>query len=370
MSLNELVSPINPLDIIVQSVDAVSVSAVTVDSTSIEADEINAVTIDATTITADTLIIEDTFVAEMNTARLSFIDTLSPDFKRFIYPGTSVMGAADTLTPNPNKTDLVAAYPSSVSMIPASTQYGTNYKRILIASTTGSGTDTLIYTVPTGKKAIFRSLLTTNNNINASTYTCRFSKDAGATKLLIITTSSTAQFANATLITETQPFVFSAGDLIYVSAAAATVGCTYQGAILEFSSSIRLQPIFPTAIASGNNTIYTCPAGYRAQMCCPTVNGLTACGSTSSQFRVYHLTGTIVYTLTIGITSLDPVSGPAIANYLIGTASASANTVTTLTANVLPYLNPGDTLILNAASTDLVSYVYGAIAEFPIETFT
>lgn len=219
--------------------------------------------------------------------------------------------------------------------------------------TFGTG-DNDVYTVPAGRKAIVVGIAFWNISGTSPNVVGKM-KVSGTYYRATATTAITS--GTATTIRGIIPL--EAGDAFNLNFSAG-ITCNVILSIIEFDavSPVTIARLLGTLI-NGDNTLYTCPAGYTA---CPlTLLDISKSGSTG--------VGTYVYenesggTLTL-VTNIVASGGSASANNKIGSNSASNNAVTSPS---IPFsLEAGDFISINSGSNNANQAAFAIFFESPL----
>lgn len=118
----------------------------------------------------------------------------------------------------------------------------------------------LLYTVPSGKKALV-SLVAHNTAVAAVATTATASFDSGGTYKIL--TSAASVGANATSVINYGNFIYAAGEVVGIRTATNN-GLNVFGSVFLFDSTASIRTAKLTALTDGNNTVYTVPAGKTA----------------------------------------------------------------------------------------------------------
>ncbi len=135
----------------------------------------------------------------------------------------------------------------------------TNPLFVSVNSLNLGATVTPLYTVPTGRKAIVAGYFFNNQNAGANIGYITVTRGVTTVRVSVQTSYATVQgghnnFSNC-------PFIFQAGDVIGVSASATDLNIHMT--IMTFDATSPYKSTLTTALAAGDNTLYTCPAGKR-----------------------------------------------------------------------------------------------------------
>lgn len=195
-----------------------------------------------------------------------------------------------------------------------------------------------IYTCPAGKRAAIYNYSGQNNNGTSQTIQVKI-KVSGTYYPLIINSTMTA---NASGIAQPNCIILEAGESISATTNAANI--TYVGCAMEYDASCAMYTSKVLNLTSGNNTIYTCPAGKKAVLL---DNKLTTYGisSTPASVKLYNGSGgAVVHQVYL----VNSGGSPATTNQFFsntGTASAAL-----LTVSLPAGLQAGDFVSVNSAS--------------------
>jgi hypothetical protein len=129
----------------------------------------------------------------------------------------------------------------------------------LVGSSTG-GTVTPIYTCPAGRRGLVMSVAFLNN-VGGTSSTFAISVTAGATTFQISASGSAS--AGTIQLSSTQNYILEAGEVLGASNATTTTYTCY-GSVLEFDNTGPARSAKLTTLATGLNTVYTCPASKTA----------------------------------------------------------------------------------------------------------
>lgn len=120
-----------------------------------------------------------------------------------------------------------------------------------------------IYTAPTGKRAIVYPAYGANCSATpaGATYQPKIKVSGTYYNIGASTTNAMLQL----ILASSNPIILEPGESCAVNmAAGSTTANTYGFPVLEFDSNIPLKTAKLLTLASGNNTIYTCPANTKA----------------------------------------------------------------------------------------------------------
>lgn len=203
----------------------------------------------------------------------------------------------------------------------------------------GTG-DNDVYTCPTGRKAIVTSMEFWNTS-GTSPNVIGKAKISGTYYRKTATTAITS--GTSTVIRGIIPL--AAGDKLNLNFSTG-IACNVAVAILEFdaNSPVVFARIAGTMI-NGDNTLYTCPAGYTAKPLA--LLDFSAAGSTGVGSFVFANDSGGSLTL---VTNIVPSGGSVSSSNKFGSSSASNNAVTSPSLSFS--LEAGDFISINTASND------------------
>lgn len=125
--------------------------------------------------------------------------------------------------------------------------------------------------------------------------------------------------------------------------------------IIEFSDSSALKGAWVFGPTTGNNTLYTCPAGKTAY----SVSFATAFAARS--VVTYGSGGTPPGTGTISLVK----SGGSPSLTIQSVAIANANTISNALNGILGCITVGDSFVVNAVTGDPAQIIFGMFIEMP-----
>lgn len=120
-----------------------------------------------------------------------------------------------------------------------------------------------IYTAPANKRAIIFPAYGANCSATPATITYQPKLKVSGTYYNIGASNSSSM--NQLILSTSYPIILEPGESVSVNmAAGSSTANTYGFPILEFDSNIPLKTAKLLTLASGNNTLYTCPANTKA----------------------------------------------------------------------------------------------------------
>lgn len=245
-------------------------------------------------------------------------------------------------------TDIRTVYPNGAPF------WNVKHKNIFSANVSFSTGENDLYTVPAGRKAIVVSVNIWNISGTSPNVISKIKNGSNYFRA-----SATTASTSGTAVTLRSIIPLDAGEsfsLNFSTGIAANVAIS----IIEFdaNSPVAFAKILGTLI-NGDNTLYTCPAGYTATPL--TLLDISKAGSTG--------VGTVNFgnesggSLTL-ITNLVPSGGTAGSTNKMSSGSASNNAVTS--ANMPCSLEAGDFLSVNTGSNSASQCVWGIFFESPL----
>lgn len=204
-------------------------------------------------------------------------------------------------------------------------------------STLASG-DNYVFTAPAGMRA-YAQVSLYNPTGGSITFNVRISKDGGVTSWRdgsnVVMNTLTATWCSSSLIME-------AGDKLNINCTA--LGLVSMGMAQEFLSTAQIKQVVFTAFVSGDNVVYTCPAGKHAVIPMSETRG-TFSDTNGQAFLSNETGGTVTFHL-----SVKPSGGAS--TQVSNAGSVLTNVDAAVTANQFSTtFNPGDSLILNTNSS-------------------
>lgn len=213
--------------------------------------------------------------------------------------------------------------------------------------------DTDLYTVPTGKRAILTSYVYSNFvNIGTVTWFLQV-KHSGTYYRLSTSDSRTASSASNSAIGH---FIFEAGESISVNVATSN-GLNFFAEVLEFDDSNALTRAAIFGLATGDQTLYTCPTGKRAH-----VPASSPWPNNNSPVGALGLVADAGGSRTMIIQHVPNGGSPATSNQV---TSASVTASTRSNATVPVTLDAGDFININVNTGNAAQLAYTPIIERP-----
>lgn len=207
-----------------------------------------------------------------------------------------------------------------------------------------SSGDNSLYTVPSGKLAIFRPFYfnTTVGTINV--FPTISPSGSGITYRAGATLGLTASGVNGSDgSTQTQAnIVASAGDVIGVNCASTGINCYGTVLLADISNTSTYKQVFLNTFSVGDNTVYTVPMGKIAYI---GYGSFSALGTFGTQLFYSNESGAGV---TVSI-NFVPSSG-IVANTNRMFAPASVASASTFTPSAVKKLSAGDVVSINTSS--------------------
>lgn len=249
-------------------------------------------------------------------------------------------------------TDLFG-YPSQGVLLP-------NAKGKHVYSTNLTTGDTDVYTVPTGKRFLLTGVWVYNSSGGNITWYPEAKVSATYYRLASNSTTATVAITN---LGNMGGYVLDAGESLSFNTATNN-GLDVHVHGIEFDSTGFLKGLRSLGPATGDNTMYTCPAGYYACILGP-AGGLPIIMSQSFNATAYECIadagGTRVFKL-----QLVPTGQAANAKHQIATVTAGASTRGTLNISQQFYMEVGDFLNLNLDTGNAGESFWGTILEIPL----
>lgn len=218
-----------------------------------------------------------------------------------------------------------------------------------------------VYTVGVGKKAIVCGFLFNNQNALTNNSFLEVKRAGVYYRVSVFRAVGTLQGINDT--PGNVPFVFEAGDVITVSAS--QVNLNAKLSLLIFDDTSPLKSAVNASMATGNNTIYTCPANRRFRMAGFNggvqwlVNSILFWPNDSGFLRTFNL-----YLVPNG----DTVRVQNKWTNTAGTITNLQNTVANngqIQAALVIELEPGDSIVLNVdASNPITGAAFACMTGF------
>lgn len=217
-------------------------------------------------------------------------------------------------------------------------------------------------TVPTGKKWLVTGLWTSNANGSIIVFTLKFKRN-GTYYQAFQPTNSSANTVGGT--TQPQFPVLVAGDILAATTATSGLDLHFTVWEIDDTSPVKSNCVFD--LAGGNNTIYTCPAGYNA-FGFSVVTGQPLVGMLTTSF-VYSNTSAGSKNIYGNLVKSggSPAAPGVGSNALRPAATSVNNTLTVLVqTNTMPgCLNPGDYLNLNTSASGSGQHAWATVLEVP-----
>lgn len=218
--------------------------------------------------------------------------------------------------------------------------------------------DNDIYTVPTGKRALIGQPVAYNASAGTIAWFTEI-KVSGTYYRLGPTTSSTTLLGSAT--SNNAGIILEAGEIIAVNLAT-TAGLNVQFPVIEFDASASLKSVKVLGPATGDNTLYTCPAGKSAvvlsQVGAIPLDAIVGTGLSGSIYFCCDAGGT----RNVKIFSVASGGASATTNQLSGATGFGASTRGTLGFNGA--LGAGDFLVVNVDVGNAAQITWANILEF------
>lgn len=205
-----------------------------------------------------------------------------------------------------------------------------------------AATDNDLYTVPVGKRAI---IVGASYNSSGSSVTLIIQVKISGTYYRLA-----ANIVNTTLtnsILSTGHLILEAGDTYSINASATGVNANLT--VYTFDSTNPWKSARIISFVSGDNTVYTCPAGKVAYLAAAAAYGLVSTASMSTSPFVANMTGGNVNY----IWNIVPSGGsPGVSNKMAQNLTVATGAVAVMGTTVNPFsLSAGDFLSLNSNST-------------------
>lgn len=211
-----------------------------------------------------------------------------------------------------------------------------------------------LYTAPAGRRAAIFPCYGANAGGTPSSVTSQPELKTGGSYYPLQIASTTAQ--NALIGTPSKPIILEPGESASVNVTSLASALAYGFPIVEFDSSIPFKTAKLTTLASGNNTLYTCPANTKAFI----LDSNLAIGSAAAQINYYNGSGGA---LTVQVYLVNSAGSQAttnststalsVSNGLFGTFLTSAN------------LNAGDFIVINTSAATATQFAWVNILEVP-----
>lgn len=239
-----------------------------------------------------------------------------------------------------------AAYTPPTDGVFGTIMRGAQYRRVSQAVNTG---DTDLYTVPTGKIALV-GIMTGYNNSGVGNIVA-FSQVKVAGTYYRLSTSATIASAAQGAISPATWLV--AGDILAINTTTNN-GLNITASVVEFDAGGPIAVGRVLGPSTGDNTLYTCPAGKNATLVSP----LTTAMSSGAFVFVADAGGA----RTISINLVPSGGSPSSANKVTASVSVSASNRNAATA--LPAcLGAGDFLSLNVDTGNAAQYAAVVMVE-------
>lgn len=219
-----------------------------------------------------------------------------------------------------------------------------------------------LYTAPAGKRAIVFPCYGANCNTTAVNVSFTPKIKSGGNYFFMGATGVVAQGAAIPTPTKNGTFILEPGESASVLIATSAVN-TFGYSIIEFDSTIPLKTSRVTGIASGNNTIYTCPSNTLAFPL--DINGQMAMGAIGSQLYYTNNSGGIV---TINWFMVNSGGATGAGNNISGSNVVSNGTF--FTGGVSPgmvglSLGAGDSFVISTNSATAGQAAWVNVLECP-----
>ncbi len=215
-----------------------------------------------------------------------------------------------------------------------------------------------LYTAPTGKRAAVYPSYGANGSATPAgmTYQPKIKVSGTYYNIGISSTSNMSQL----LMASNLPIILEPGESASVNfAAGSTTSNTYGFPIVEFDSNMPFKTAKLTTLASGNNTLYTCPANTRA-IILDTTLGIGNGTSPGQLYYVNNSGGAITRQWYI----VNSAGSPGTTNSTSLSASISNGSIDTA-GNACSCLNAGDTIVINVSAATATQFAWVNIMEVP-----
>lgn len=183
------------------------------------------------------------------------------------------------------------------------------------------------------------------SNRNASTNTVIINWKTGGVYYKLTTSASFTVATNtATTNTVQGSIILEAGESLSVNTS--LVGLNASSSIIEFDSTSNVRMVRATSIVSGDNTIYTCPAGKSALIVPYGGEPFYAGGATSGSLSIVSSSG-----LTPNLTWYMIPNGGSKGNNNIIKLLTATNASFRNYVSYFSQMNAGDSIVMNTSAT-------------------
>jgi collagen type VII alpha len=220
----------------------------------------------------------------------------------------------------------------------------------------GQGTINTIYTVPSGRRAILAGASLSIANGTAATFGCNLGwTDSSGNLYQIANASLSSPTTGATSAVSSATFVLEPLDVLTASCgnSVTPVPFTIFGSLTEFDNTAALHMVKTPITATGNQTIYTCPAAL------PAGQGCILIGTTSYATAGLAAPASLFYGNYTGATKTTPIyvvptgGSAGSTNQLLASASGSLTSATGIVPlSLFSYIgmNPGDFIVVSPSA--------------------
>jgi hypothetical protein len=216
-----------------------------------------------------------------------------------------------------------------------------------------------LYTAPAGKRAIVFPCYGANANTAATNVSMTPKIKTGGNYFFMGQTVSIAQGVAMTPPNKNGTFILEPGESASVVVATSAVN-TFGYPIIEYDNTVALKTSRVTSIASGNNTIYTCPSNTLAFVL--DINGQMAMGTQGGQLYYTNNSGGIV---TINWFMVNSGGATGAGNNVSGSNVISNGTFNTAAGLVGLSMSAGDTIVISTNSATAGQCAWVNVLECP-----
>lgn len=215
--------------------------------------------------------------------------------------------------------------------------------------------DNTIYTCPANTRAAIKAVTLRNTAGTTTTYYFKYTKSGGSTYKIY---SSTTINTNISAVLTDVGIILNPGDVLIINTS--QTGLNVFTAILEFPSSFPIQSQIIVGHSSGNNTVYTCPSGKRANLISTSGMSFGIPEVTPRHAVLLEEIGSGTYTWYH-----VPNGGSAQASNVFGSGSSTSGTRAT-TGHSGGILTAGESIVLNTDQAGAASIAWVNTYEFSV----